>query len=65
MFDHDLRRYGQPAGYDEFSGFARDIQDLPLLSEPGTKWQYGVSLFHSMVRVYDWTRLARLDGNSA
>lgn len=43
FFDHNLRKWGQPIGYDELSGFAKEVQDLPLVNEPGTKWQYGVS----------------------
>ena len=33
-----------PVGADEMSGYAKDVQNLPLLFEPGEKWQYGVRL---------------------
>ena len=31
-----------PVGIDEFSGRIEDV-DTPLLFEPGTQWNYGVS----------------------
>ncbi|MCJ1250876.1 hypothetical protein MMC30_008104 [Trapelia coarctata] len=36
--------WGHPVGYDELSGFAKDVQGLPLVFEPGTKWQYGIGI---------------------
>ncbi|MCJ1252361.1 hypothetical protein MMC24_000166 [Lignoscripta atroalba] len=44
FFDHNLRRWGLPIGCDELSGYAQDVQRLPLVNEPGTKWQYGVGI---------------------
>ncbi|KAL8673938.1 MAG: hypothetical protein Q9168_001633 [Polycauliona sp. 1 TL-2023] len=44
FFNDDLRRWGQPFGCDEFSGLQKDVLGSPLLFEPGTDWQYGVSL---------------------
>lgn len=43
FFNEDLRRWGQPFGCDEFSGLQKDVLGSPLLFEPGTDWQYGVS----------------------
>jgi hypothetical protein len=44
FFNEKIRRSGLPKGYDEFSGLMHDIE-LPLLFEPGTSWEYGVSYF--------------------
>ncbi|MCJ1375082.1 hypothetical protein MMC20_006316 [Loxospora ochrophaea] len=43
-FDHTLRKWGQPVGTEELSGYARDVLESPLRFEPGTKWQYGVGI---------------------
>lgn len=48
FLDHILRRWGQPIGLDELSGFAKDIQGLPLVVEPGTKRQCEVSPYSGM-----------------
>lgn len=42
FFNEKIRRSGLPEGYDEFSGLMHDIE-MPLLFEPGTSWEYGVS----------------------
>ncbi|MCJ1472318.1 hypothetical protein MMC13_000965 [Lambiella insularis] len=44
FFDDTLRRWGLPVGLDELSGFAEDVQRLPIRFEPGTQWQYGVGI---------------------
>ena len=44
FFNETLRRWGQPVGYEELSGFATDVQGLPILFEPGTRWEYGVNI---------------------
>ncbi|MCJ1231265.1 hypothetical protein MMC12_007942 [Toensbergia leucococca] len=58
FFDNNLRRWGQPAGCDEFSGHPNDILGQPLVNEPGSKWQYGVGI--------DWagTVVERVSGMS-
>lgn len=43
FFSPEVRKYGLPAGFDEFSGRFEDIEQ-PLLFEPGTKWNYGVNI---------------------
>lgn len=41
-FMHEnLRDYGRPAGYDEFSGHLSDFKQ-PLMNQPGEVWEYGV-----------------------
>jgi hypothetical protein len=44
FFNKEIRRYGMPAGIDEFSGRFEDMI-APLLFEPGTRFNYGVSRF--------------------
>ncbi|PCG90876.1 Beta-lactamase-related [Penicillium occitanis (nom. inval.)] len=39
LFDYSL-----PIGYDEFSGNTSDILGLPLINQPGTKFDYGVNI---------------------
>lgn len=40
FFNNELRDYGQPIGFDEFSGDIKDILQ-PLVFQPGEGWQYG------------------------
>jgi hypothetical protein len=42
FFNPEIRDYGMPEGFDEFSGLLNDIKQ-PITFEPGTNWQYGVS----------------------
>ena len=42
FFNKEVRRFGLPGALDEFSGRIEDIEH-PLLFEPGTKFNYGVS----------------------
>ena len=42
FFNPELKRFGRPVGLDEFSGRVEDVCG-PLLFEPGTKFNYGVS----------------------
>ncbi|KYK57373.1 hypothetical protein DCS_04382 [Drechmeria coniospora] len=44
-----LRNWSFPAGIDEFSGYAEDINQ-PLLFQPGEGWEYGINL--------DWAGVA-------
>ncbi|KAF5015813.1 hypothetical protein F66182_12718, partial [Fusarium sp. NRRL 66182] len=41
---HQLTFYSLPIGYDEFSGYTPDILDLPLINQPGQKFDYGVNI---------------------
>ncbi|RAO71459.1 uncharacterized protein BHQ10_007471 [Talaromyces amestolkiae] len=44
-FSHlQLTSYSLPIGYDEFSGHTPDILDLPLVNQPGEKFDYGVNI---------------------
>lgn len=49
FFNHELRNYSQPAGFDEFSGDIKDIIQ-PLVFQPGEGWEYGVNI--------DWAGVA-------
>jgi CubicO group peptidase (beta-lactamase class C family) len=42
FFNPEIRQFGFPAGIDEFSGRIEDMEG-PLLFEPGSKFNYGVS----------------------
>ena len=44
-----------PIGIDELSGFAKDVQSLPLVFEPGEKWQYGVGPSFNMIQFHAHT----------
>jgi hypothetical protein len=39
------------AGYDVFSGDERDILRQPLVNQPGSAWEYGVS-FRVSINLY-------------
>lgn len=43
FFNHGLRDYGRPIGYDCFSGNVDEILAMPLVNQPGSRWEYGVS----------------------
>jgi CubicO group peptidase (beta-lactamase class C family) len=43
FFNERLRKWGLPAGIDEFSGRIDDMKS-PLMFQPGTDWEYGVSI---------------------
>lgn len=55
FFNPEIRKFGLPVGIDEFSGRVEDVLS-PLLFEPGTKFNYGVSEIHFLglenVRTY-------------
>ncbi|KAH8700190.1 beta-lactamase family protein [Talaromyces proteolyticus] len=42
--DPRLRDYSLPIGFDEFAGNTDDVLGLPLVNQPGTKFQYGVNI---------------------
>ena len=43
FFNPEIRQFGYPIGIDEFSGRIEDLYAQPLLFEPGTNINYGVS----------------------
>lgn len=43
-FNPKLRDYGRPIGFDVFHGDERDILRMPLVNQPGSKWEYGVNI---------------------
>lgn len=43
FFNEKLRDYGRPIGYDVFTGDLGDILRMPLVNQPGSRWEYGVS----------------------
>lgn len=43
FFNRKLMNYGRPVGFDVFSGEASDILQAPLVNQPGSRWEYGVS----------------------
>ncbi|KAL4870722.1 hypothetical protein BDV12DRAFT_207415 [Aspergillus spectabilis] len=49
FFNERLREWSYPAGVDEFSGRVEDVT-LPLLFQPGERWEYGVGI--------DWAGIA-------
>lgn len=55
FFNRKLMDYGRPAGFDVFSGDAHSIYSMPLVNQPGSRWEYGVG---------DHERLARYGHNS-
>lgn len=44
FFSPEIKSWSRPTGIDEFSGRPSDILSQPLLFEPGTNWNYGVSI---------------------
>lgn len=45
FFNEKIRDYGRPTGFAEFDGDFKDIRDIPLVNQPGSRWEYGVSSF--------------------
>lgn len=52
FFNPVLRDYGRPIGFDVFAGDVEEIYRMPLVNEPGTDWQYGVSENESVMRYF-------------
>lgn len=44
FFNPKLRDFGRPIGYDVFHADVRDIYKMPLVNQPGEKWEYGVNI---------------------
>ena len=39
-----LRDYGRPIGFDVFHADVRDILRMPLVNQPGSRWEYGIGI---------------------
>lgn len=39
-----MRDYGRPIGFDVFHASDRDIFKMPLVNQPGEKWEYGINI---------------------
>lgn len=50
FFNPKLRDYARPTGWDEFSGDAKDYLTMPLVNQPGSRWEYGINI--------DWAGIA-------
>ena len=44
FFNEKLRDHGRPIGFDVFRAQEQDILNMPLVNQPGERWEYGVSL---------------------
>ncbi|KAK4628592.1 Acyltransferase calJ [Fulvia fulva] len=44
FFHPTLREHGRPIGYDCFKADIRDILRMPLVHQPGEKWEYGTNI---------------------
>ncbi|KAJ9643948.1 hypothetical protein H2201_008086 [Coniosporium apollinis] len=44
FFNERLRDFGRPIGFDEFTGDAKDILKMPLVNQPGDRWEYGTNI---------------------
>jgi CubicO group peptidase (beta-lactamase class C family) len=43
-FNPKLRDFGRPIGFDVFHADVRDIIKMPLVNQPGSKWEYGINI---------------------
>ncbi|KAJ9269953.1 hypothetical protein DTO212C5_3923 [Paecilomyces variotii] len=59
--DLKLRDWSRPIGIDDFSGHENDVLHLPLVNQPGTRFQYGVGLDWAGVLVERVTGLSLED----
>lgn len=44
FFNERLRDAGLPTGWDEFSADDKDYLEMPLVNQPGSRWEYGVRI---------------------
>ena len=44
FFSPKLRDYGRPTGFDFFRGTEAEIVKMPLVNQPGEKWEYGINI---------------------
>ena len=42
FFNPRLRDYGRPIGFDCFGGTVRTFLDMPLVNQPGERFEYGI-----------------------
>ena len=50
FFNPKLRDYGRPIGFDVFSGDPTEVLRMPLVNQPGSRWEYGINV--------DWAGIA-------
>lgn len=50
FFNPKLRDYGRPVGFDVFQGDPIEIYRMPLVNQPGSRWEYGINI--------DWAGIA-------
>lgn len=50
FFNPKLRDYGRPIGFDVFQGDPIEIYRMPLVNQPGSRWEYGINI--------DWAGIA-------
>ncbi|KAH6720651.1 beta-lactamase/transpeptidase-like protein [Leptodontidium sp. MPI-SDFR-AT-0119] len=39
-----LRDWSRPAGFDELEVDARQLREMPLVNQPGERWEYGINI---------------------
>ncbi|CZT20436.1 probable related beta-lactamase [Ramularia collo-cygni] len=44
FFNEKLRDYGRPVGFDVFHADIGDVLRMPLVHQPGEKWEYGINI---------------------
>ncbi|EON62562.1 beta-lactamase [Coniosporium apollinis CBS 100218] len=44
FFNERLRDFGRPIGLEEFTGDAKDLLKMPLVNQPGDRWEYGINI---------------------
>jgi len=44
FFNPKLRDYGRPVGFDVFHGDEKEILRMPLVNQPGERFEYGISI---------------------
>lgn len=44
FFNPKLRDYGRPIGFDVFHADEKDILRMPLVNQPGERWEYGINI---------------------
>jgi CubicO group peptidase (beta-lactamase class C family) len=44
FFNPKLRDYGRPIGFDVFHADEKDILAMPLVNQPGERWEYGINI---------------------
>lgn len=44
FFNPKLRDYGRPVGFDVFHADVKEILKMPLVNQPGERWEYGINI---------------------